>query len=159
MKKLFLAGLIGFSINAIAETQYVNADILNVRDFPIDGEVIGQLSRGDSVDIYESSDDRTWSNISDDEYYPMWVSNRYLCSGDGCYQVNNPFLNNRTERQLRSVNSPKPSARNLSSTSRTQKKTTTYFYGGSCPCSGSYNCTGPRGGTYCYTNSGKKRYR
>lgn len=28
-----------------------------------------------------------------------------------------------------------------------------------CPCSGSSNCTGPRGGSYCITSGGNKRYR
>ncbi|RSB52611.1 hypothetical protein [Acinetobacter soli] len=29
----------------------------------------------------------------------------------------------------------------------------------SCPCSGSNDCIGPRGGIYCYTSGGNKRYR
>lgn len=29
---------------------------------------------------------------------------------------------------------------------------------GGCPCSGSRVCTGPRGGRYCITNGGSKRY-
>jgi hypothetical protein len=28
-----------------------------------------------------------------------------------------------------------------------------------CPCSGLKNCTGPRGGSYCITKNGTKRYR
>lgn len=28
-----------------------------------------------------------------------------------------------------------------------------------CPCRGSNNCVGPRGGTYCFTSGGNKRYR
>lgn len=28
-----------------------------------------------------------------------------------------------------------------------------------CPCSGSNNCVGSRGGTYCITSGGNKRYR
>lgn len=31
--------------------------------------------------------------------------------------------------------------------------------GGPCPCSGESHCTGPRGGHYCITDTGKKRYR
>ena len=34
-----------------------------------------------------------------------------------------------------------------------------YNYGGSCPCSGYSNCFGPRGGRYCITSGGNKRYR
>lgn len=29
----------------------------------------------------------------------------------------------------------------------------------SCPCSGPANCTGPKGGSYCTTDGGKKKYR
>lgn len=32
------------------------------------------------------------------------------------------------------------------------------FYGGACPCSGSNVCIGPRGGRYCITSGGNKRY-
>ena len=28
-----------------------------------------------------------------------------------------------------------------------------------CPCSGTSDCVGPRGGTYCITSGGNKRYR
>lgn len=31
-------------------------------------------------------------------------------------------------------------------------------YGGTCPCSGSNVCIGPRGGRYCITSGGNKRY-
>ena len=31
-------------------------------------------------------------------------------------------------------------------------------YGGSCPCNGSNVCIGPRGGRYCITSGGNKRY-
>ena len=34
-----------------------------------------------------------------------------------------------------------------------------YNYGGACPCSGYSNCIGPRGGRYCITSGGNKRYR
>jgi len=32
------------------------------------------------------------------------------------------------------------------------------MYNGSCPCSGSHVCIGPRGGRYCITSGGNKRY-
>lgn len=32
------------------------------------------------------------------------------------------------------------------------------FYGSGCPCSGSQVCIGPRGGRYCITSGGNKRY-
>lgn len=33
------------------------------------------------------------------------------------------------------------------------------FRDATCPCSGSFNCVGPRGGRYCITSGGNKRYR
>lgn len=30
---------------------------------------------------------------------------------------------------------------------------------GTCPCSRTFNCVGPRGGRYCITSGGNKRYR
>lgn len=30
---------------------------------------------------------------------------------------------------------------------------------GPCPCSGEFSCSGPRGGRYCLTSGGKKKYR
>lgn len=32
------------------------------------------------------------------------------------------------------------------------------YFGGGCPCSGSQICIGPRGGRYCITSGGNKRY-
>lgn len=33
-----------------------------------------------------------------------------------------------------------------------------FYNGGECPCSGSNICIGPRGGRYCITSGGNKRY-
>lgn len=159
MNKLFLIGLFGFSVNAMAETHYVNADILNIRNYPVNGEVVGQLSRGESIEIYQSSDDGSWVNLSDDDGYPMWVSGKYLCVGEGCYQQVDIFKD--LVYQKTKYSAYQTSAKPKASSAKTQpvKKQVVNSYSGSCPCSGSYNCTGPRGGKYCYTNSGTKRYR
>ena len=39
------------------------------------------------------------------------------------------------------------------------KRARVAFRDATCPCSGSFNCTGPRGGQYCITSGGNKRYR
>lgn len=36
--------------------------------------------------------------------------------------------------------------------------TFTSTVGGDCGCGSGRTCTGPRGGTYCYTSGGNKRY-
>lgn len=42
--------------------------------------------------------------------------------------------------------------------SRTGRKTRYYDAGSGCPCSGGRVCIGPRGGRYCITSGGNKRY-
>jgi len=43
-------------------------------------------------------------------------------------------------------------------TRRIRRSAPSYYGGGSCPCSGSNICIGPRGGRYCITSGGNKRY-
>jgi uncharacterized protein YraI len=42
--------------------------------------------------------------------------------------------------------------------SRRARRAQSYDVGGSCPCSGRNICVGPRGGRYCITSGGYKRY-
>lgn len=42
--------------------------------------------------------------------------------------------------------------------SRKRRNSSRTFYGSGCPCSGSQVCIGPRGGRYCITSGGNKRY-
>lgn len=42
--------------------------------------------------------------------------------------------------------------------SRTPRSHSYFYDDGACPCSGSHICIGPRGGRYCITSGGNKRY-
>lgn len=151
MKKLVLMSVLGvfalFSSFAIANTNhgYVNSDQLNVRDTP-NGEIIDKIYRGEKVYFYDTLNN--WVNISQEKDYPRWISTKFLCYQENCY----------IQKQQTSITGSK---------TVTLKKTQTYtpikesesIFNGSCPCSSSYNCTGPRGGRYCYTSGGNKRYR
>lgn len=57
-------------------------------------------------------------------------------------------------KNTRSGASSKP--RKKQETRRSEKRT---YAAGPCPCSRSLNCVGPRGGRYCITSGGNKRYR
>lgn len=59
-----------------------------------------------------------------------------------------------TAKNGRSGASSKP--RKKQTTRQGQKQT---YGAGPCPCSRSLNCVGPRGGRYCITSGGNKRYR
>ncbi len=124
------------------KTYYVNADNLNVRGAP-DGSaiLIRKLSRGSEIKVYAL--EVNWARISQDGRGGEWVSRRYICEPRLCW-----------------VKSAAPATRVYGGGSagyavpRSRPST-----GGGCPCSGSNNCYGPRGGRYCITSGGNKRYR
>lgn len=119
---------------ASATEHFVSADNLNVRDQP-GGKVVSKLKRGEKVQIFETKND--WARISTDGQSSKWLSSKSLCSGPGCYIVS----------KRKSVTQPlQPARQQLPA------------YGSSCPCSSGNVCIGPRGGRYCITSGGNKRY-
>jgi uncharacterized protein YgiM (DUF1202 family) len=50
------------------------------------------------------------------------------------------------------------SRRRAKKTHSTRKSRPNFYDGGACPCSGRNVCIGPRGGRYCITRGGNKRY-
>jgi hypothetical protein len=113
---------------------FVDADNLNVRDQP-SGKVISKLKRGAKVQVYEIKNG--WARISIDGQSSKWLSSKSLCSGPDCHVVSTP----KPSAQI-----PQPA------------RQPTPAYGSSCPCSSGTVCIGPRGGRYCITSGGNKRY-
>ena len=124
-----------------AKIGYANANALKVRSTP-NGSPLESLQRGAQVKIYEQQNN--WSRISIANEKERWVSSSYLCESANCYvkKVTPPFpAKLRTEH-------PPPSLQHSAPQN----------YGSSCPCSSGTVCIGPRGGLYCITSSGNKRY-
>lgn len=119
---------------AFVTENFVSADNLNVRDQP-GGKVVSKLKRGEKVQVFETRNE--WARISTDSQSSQWLSLKSLCSGSDCYVVSEP----------KPVNQPVQPARQQ-----------TPAYGSSCPCSSGNVCIGPRGGRYCITSGGNKRY-
>ncbi|MBX8556751.1 SH3 domain-containing protein [Pseudomonas cichorii] len=117
-----------------ATERFVSADNLNVRDQP-GGKVVSKLKRGEKVQVFETKND--WARISTDGQSSKWLSSKSLCSGPGCYIVSKP----------KPVTQPLQPARQRIPA-----------YGSYCPCSSGNVCVGPRGGRYCITSGGNKRY-
>ncbi|WP_323161539.1 SH3 domain-containing protein [Pseudomonas fluorescens] len=117
-----------------ATEQFVSADNLNVRNHP-GGKVISKLKRGEKVQVFETQNE--WARISIDGQPAKWLSSKSLCSGSGCYVVSKP---------IPATQPAQPSRQH------------TPAYGSSCPCSSGTVCIGPRGGRYCITSGGNKRY-
>ncbi|WP_434674476.1 SH3 domain-containing protein [Pseudomonas sp. R1-15] len=112
----------------------MSTDKLNIRDQP-GGKVISKLQRGDNVQVFEKRNE--WVRISIDGQPARWLSSKRLCSGSNCYVRTQP-------KSLRPA--PQPAYRPATE------------YSSSCPCSSGNVCIGPRGGRYCITSGGNKRY-
>ncbi|MBK5071727.1 SH3 domain-containing protein [Budviciaceae bacterium CWB-B4] len=125
----------------LAVTQYVNAEKLNVRTSP-NGKIVTSLKQGQKVLVHEQRD--SWSRITPDTEPARWVSSSLLCNTDNCYISNKkPAV---APTVYRSQSKPQPASRSIN------------YSGSGCPCSSGRICIGPRGGRYCITSGGNKRY-
>lgn len=123
-------------------TKYIDADRLNVRSTP-KGKVVSSLQRGGTVKVYEELDG--WSRISQAGEAARWVSSGSLCDASDCWA-----------RRSAPSATPAPAARLY--TPPPVQRSVPSSYSSSCPCSSGSVCIGPRGGRYCITSGGNKRY-
>lgn len=122
-------------------TLYVGPKSLNVRSSP-NGEVVHSLKHGTPVEIY--AEESGWSRISQDGRTQQWVSSAHLCVWRDC--KDSP----RWQSAPKTLVVPAGPQRQVS-------PAVSSAYG--CSCSSDSNCYGPRGGRYCITSGGNKRYR
>ncbi|MNS49437.1 Bacterial SH3 domain protein [compost metagenome] len=118
---------------------YVQANTLNCRSDPsASSPVVTKLDINDQVAVLE--DRNGWSLAK--RSTNCWVSTRYLDS------------------TRKYVPLPKAAPQRSYSGSSSSRSTARRSYGdaGTCPCRGNNVCIGPRGGRYCITSGGNKRY-
>jgi len=126
----------------------VAATALNVRDAP-DGRLVGRATRGNTLHVYETTDE--WARVSARDEAPRWVARKGICSGAGCAAR---FSTTSTQPASTST-SVAPAARTLVSAAPSHRAASTDY---GCACSNGRTCVGPRGGVYCFTAGGNKRY-
>lgn len=127
----------------------VAAAALNVRDAP-DGRLVGRATRGNTVHVYESRDE--WARVSTRDEAPRWVSRKGICSGAGCVVRGASASNTQPASPPPLVT---PVSRTLVSPAPSRRTASTDY---GCACSSGRTCVGPRGGVYCLTSGGNKRY-
>lgn len=132
------------AVEEVIESKYINTNSLNIRDKP-NGHVVGKLGRGEKVDIYETKGN--WARISLNSSSPQWLSTKLLCETDGCFKQKSRSTTSNNYQALKS---------HPHHTERKQKKT---YYDSDCSCAVVDYCVGPRGGHYCITSGGNKRYK
>lgn len=141
---LVVTGLLS-ALPASAET--VSAAKVNCREEPeASAAVITTVSRGETFSVLEAQG--TWSQVTLQTGTACWIATRLIVesalplgSASSSTTRQTPSSTGRTRR------SSAPSSR-----ARPRES------GGACPCSGSRVCVGPRGGRYCITSGGRKRY-
>lgn len=156
-------------LTALSEPAYVTARGLNCRREPLaSAAVVERLSRDDQVAVIERQAE--WARldrIGDD----CWVSNRFLSgepsSSAGGRGEARSLMSSGTGARVdagagsvaarAATTGPHRHASRRRRTGRTRRPSGD-FYGSGCPCSGAQVCIGPRGGRYCITSGGNKRY-
>lgn len=162
---LLAALLLAAGASSAAQAAVVTATSLNCRSEAVrTAPVVVRLSRGDEVDVLEV--EGSWSRVDPAATGACWVSSRFLVSDASRLSASSTdapsAASSRTPsraygpsaRADRRGSSPRRSARR----SRSKSAPIRAFGGSSCPCSGGNVCVGPRGGRYCITSGGNKRY-
>ena len=163
-----LLGMLALGLGAPAAATTTSANV-NCRKAPdATSHVVRRIPHGTPVQVVGRANG--WSLLSSDD---CWVLSRYLVNQTA--STPNRFVDRPTERvtrpeavrtpryRPRPIAKPRPSIQGRQSAwkkpRRSSRRSSSYNFGGSaCPCSGSSICIGPRGGRYCITSGGNKRY-
>lgn len=123
------------------EQVFVSARSLNCRSKPVrSAEVLTKLTKGMPAEVMNR--EAEWSQVSAAGVI-CWASNEYLSAtpiAETPLQLAAPAPSVTPNRRASFINPASPAAEV------------------GCPCSGRQVCVGPRGGRYCITRAGNKRY-
>lgn len=169
-KKLIVAGaslvlaLAAFTAAHAGETGYITGSSINCRkEGWATSKVVKVLNRGDRAVIVDRI--ASWANLDLGEE-TCWVLSKYVGSGTLTSTAatraweSASTSSSRTKAKPKARSSPRalaPASATHRSTKRSSPASDGYSAAG-CPCSGSRVCVGPRGGRYCITSGGNKRY-
>jgi hypothetical protein len=145
----------------VTTSRSVDARSLNCRSQPTaTAPTVRSFARNDRLQILGEEDG--WSHVAG--YPDCWASSRYLSDGSapvaatagaaGASGVSSLYSQPARLKVKSSAGRKTRPARK----SRSFGKQRSYNTGSACPCSGSRICIGPRGGRYCITSGGNKRY-
>jgi hypothetical protein len=154
---------------ASAHAETVTGQKVNCRAAArVTSRVLGTLRRGDDVSVISS--DSAWSYVDPARLSACYVRSDLLAASPGGYAGYSSAQTSRgAAKPVGSSYRQSPGLfstsrytsrvkRRPASTRRSSRSRGFYDGGGSCPCSGSNICVGPRGGRYCITSGGNKRY-
>lgn len=157
-----IISLVAVAVAPFAQAATTTANVNCRTAATVQSSIVERIGAREHVSVIGRS--ASWSKI--ERNVSCWVSDRYLASEISHQTDTNSRAYRTSVRQssgkLETRRANRRSFRNLtrrSSARRSRRSTPAYFYGGSsCPCSGGNVCIGPRGGRYCITSGGNKRY-
>lgn len=135
-------------------SEFVSASSLRCRSGPSTAEsAVRSFTRQDEVRVLDKSGG--WAKVGTPNDF-CWVSADHLVATAALASA----AATQRKRPVGLVSDIKPQKNVKSSkgSSRHKKASSGSYGGGTCPCSGTHVCIGPRGGRYCITSGGNKRY-
>jgi hypothetical protein len=159
---------LGLCVTTVATAETVTGAKVNCRAAArANAILLGTLDRGDTVPVL--SRQNGWSYVDPSDLPACFVKSEFLSSASAIVGTSSSLRAARRpawsgpsyRRGTTLFSMPRiASHRKARSTStpRRARSRGSYSGGGSCPCSGSQVCIGPRGGRYCITSGGNKRY-
>lgn len=151
-KSIALVSFLACLLISVAQAETLEAPVfvatgkLQVLDAPDGKPAENTLRKGSAVTVTKQQG--AWAEISTSKNVTGWVGVSDLCSGKDCWKT--AAAEPGKEAKDKTVSKKEAAGKQVISSAEDTAQ---------CPCSGADNCTGPRGGTYCITEGGKKRYR
>lgn len=147
--------LILLSLPAVANASITSANLNCRQQATTSSSVVMQIPSGTKIKkILEQVSG--WSKV-EHRSRSCWVSSRYLVD-EATYASMASRSSYRTPKQSTPKSSFYRGSSNGKSKSSSSSRRGSTFDSGRCPCSGPNICIGPRGGRYCITSGGNKRY-
>ncbi len=144
---------------AVWKTGYVSARSLNCRMVPdASATVVTGLARGSTLSITEESG--TWRKVENGGQ-ACWVASQFVSDTPPPAAAERARSSTATLVATggAAASSSATKARSAKSRRKPKRQRALDSYNDQgCPCSGSQVCIGPRGGRYCITSGGNKRY-
>ncbi|WP_443019137.1 SH3 domain-containing protein [Sphingomonas sp.] len=181
-----IAGTLTIFSYVNAQSEVIESNAVRCREAPkANARVVVVLSRGTEVFVQSRLGD--WRLVLT-KGRSCWVPSRYVVTAESNLQqrgaesgavhmpsdrvqhhtraapaakwtgVHIPTVTAKRTRSTRSARSHRGGGRLHGYTPIPKHRSFGFGGGGSCPCSGGNVCVGPRGGRYCITSGGNKRY-
>lgn len=151
------------SASGPVETAYAAAKAVNCRSEPTKSSGVSSvLQSGENAPVLEQRGG--WTKL-DLPSGACWVSAALLSSTAPAIVTDTSSVQSlispstqTSDRVSRSRSTQSTSSRNQRSSAKRHHRSRDSYDNQGCPCSGSNVCIGPRGGRYCITRGGNKRY-